>query len=98
MIDYIKPIVRRKPDVLILHTGTNDLTNNVNTIRKIRIAVKCIRDIDKGKKIKIGFSSIINRKDRNLDAEINDLNINLKIIVMVRNSFLLITVILISLA
>ena len=34
MLDYIKPIVRRKPDVLVIHTGTNDLTNEVNTMKK----------------------------------------------------------------
>ena len=25
MLDYIKPIVRRKPDVIVIHTGTSDL-------------------------------------------------------------------------
>ena len=25
ILDYIKPIARRKPDTLIIHTGTNDL-------------------------------------------------------------------------
>ena len=33
MMDYIKPIVRRKPDVLVIHTGTNDLTYGVNTMK-----------------------------------------------------------------
>ena len=36
MLDYIKPIARRKPDTLIIHTGTNDLTNGVNTMKKLR--------------------------------------------------------------
>ena len=35
MLDYIKPIVRRKPDVLVILTGTNDLKNRVNTIKKL---------------------------------------------------------------
>ena len=26
ILDYIKPVVRKKPDTLIFHTGTNDLT------------------------------------------------------------------------
>ena len=33
MLDYIKPIERRKPDTLIILTGTNDLTNGVNTMK-----------------------------------------------------------------
>ena len=35
MLDYIKPIVRRKPDVLVILTGTNDLKNGVNTMEKL---------------------------------------------------------------
>ena len=35
MLDYIKPIVRRKPDVLVIHTGTNDLKNGVNTMQRL---------------------------------------------------------------
>ena len=35
MLDYIKPIVRRKPDVLVILTGTNDLKNGVNTMKKL---------------------------------------------------------------
>ena len=34
--DYIKPIIRRKPDIILVHTGTNDLTNSVNPISKVR--------------------------------------------------------------
>ena len=37
MLDHIiKPIARRKPDTLIIHTRTNDLTNGVNTMKKVR--------------------------------------------------------------
>ena len=37
MLDYIKPIARRKPDTMIIHAGTNDLTNGVNTIKKVKV-------------------------------------------------------------
>ena len=36
MIDYIKPELCHKPDIVILHCGTNDITNDVNTVKKIR--------------------------------------------------------------
>ena len=26
--DFIKPEVRNKPDIIIVHAGTNDITNN----------------------------------------------------------------------
>ena len=40
--DYIKTIVRRKPDVILVHTGTNDLTNGVNAMNKVRKIVKTV--------------------------------------------------------
>ena len=83
MLDYIKPIVRRKPDVLVIHTGTNDLTNGVNTMKEVRQLVKCVKELDKEEEMKIGFSSVINRSDTNLEKEIVDLNLKLK-----RNQFL----------
>ena len=42
LIDYIKPVVRKKTDFLVIHTGTNDLTNGVNTMKEIRKLVKCV--------------------------------------------------------
>ena len=78
MLEYIKPIVRRKPDVLVIHTGTNDLTNGVNTMKEVRQLVKCVKELDKEEEVKIGFSSVINRSDRNLEKEIVDLNLKLK--------------------
>ena len=39
MLGYIKPIARRKPDTLIIHTGTN----GVNTMKKVRKLVKVVR-------------------------------------------------------
>ena len=31
--DYIKSTIRRKPDIILVHTSTNDLINSVNTIK-----------------------------------------------------------------
>ena len=62
----------------MIHIGTNDLTNGVNTMKEIRKIVKCVRDLDKDKKVNIGFPSVISRFDRNLGQEIRDLNLKLK--------------------
>ena len=59
MLYYIKLIAQRKPDSLVIHTGTNDLTNGVNTMKKVRKLVKVVREIDKTEKNKIGFSRVI---------------------------------------
>ena len=63
MLDSIKPIARRKPDTFIIHTGTNDLTNGVDAMKKVRKLVKVVCEIDESEKIKIGFSSVIYCKD-----------------------------------
>ena len=78
ILDYIKPIAGRKPDTLIIHTGTNDLTIGVNTMKKVRKLVKVVREIDESEKIKIDFSSVIYRKDKNLEDEQNEVNVKLK--------------------
>ena len=78
MLDYIKPVVRKKPDTLIFHTGTNDLTNGVNTMKKVRKLVKVVREIDESEEIKIGFSSVIYRQDKEVDDERKEVNSKLK--------------------
>ena len=78
MLDYNKPILRRKSDTLIIHTGAKDLTNSVNAVTKIRKLVKVVREIDESEKNKIGFSSFVYRKDENLENERNEVNMKLK--------------------
>ena len=89
MLDYIKPISRTKSDILIIHTGSlingvNTMihiiiyTNGVNTMKKLRKLVKVVREIEESEEIKIGFSSVIFRKDKDLEDEQNKVNIKLK--------------------
>ena len=42
--DHIKPILRKNPDVIIIHSGTNDVTNDKPTKKKIKKVVKLIED------------------------------------------------------
>ena len=39
LIDHIKPVARRKPDIVVLHIGTNDLTNGINTQENLQEVV-----------------------------------------------------------
>ena len=59
ILDYIKLIVRQKPDVLVIHTGTNDLASGVNTTKEVRQLFKCMKELDKEEEVKIDFSSVI---------------------------------------
>ena len=75
MVDYVKPVARKKPDTLIIHVGTNDLTKGVNTMKKVRKCLKVIRELDNTENIQIGFSSIIERTDKDFSNEIKEINI-----------------------
>ena len=44
IIDYIKPTIRQKPDIVIIHSGTNDLTKDVNTMSRVRKVVAAVKD------------------------------------------------------
>ena len=41
--DYIKPIIRRKPDLIIIHAGTNDLTKGCNTVEETNEIIEAAR-------------------------------------------------------
>ena len=45
--DYIKPELHHKPDVIIIHCGTNDIENEINTVKKINKLVKEIDEYNK---------------------------------------------------
>ena len=62
----------------MIHTGINDLTNWVTTLKEVRQLVKFVKELDKEEEGKIGFSGVINRSDRNLEKKIVDLNLKLK--------------------
>ena len=78
MVDYVKPIATKKPDTLIIHVGTNDSTKGANTMKKVRKGVAVIQEVDNTENIQIGFSSIIQRADKDLSNEIKETNIKLK--------------------
>ena len=79
MIDYIKPIARKKPDTILLHVETNGLTKGINTMKNIRKCVEAIRELDNSENIQIGFSSIMNRSDKDFSKEISELKVKQRI-------------------
>ena len=61
--DFIKPIVRRKPDLIIIHAGTNDLKDdNVNTAETLTEIFEAARDVSP--ETEIVMSSVITRQDK----------------------------------
>ena len=74
LLIYIKPSIQRKPDFLLVYWGTNDLTNQINTMTTIRKVVATVEEMDNERKIKLGFSSIIDWEDVDKTNEIITVN------------------------
>ena len=47
MLGYIKLVVRKKSDLLVIHNGVNDFTNGVIKMKDLRKLAKCVREVDK---------------------------------------------------
>ena len=60
--------------MIIIHSGTNDIQNNVNTLQKIKKVIFSIKKYDTDDKIKIALSSIIHRSDHDFEDKINENN------------------------
>ena len=81
--DYIKPELRHKPDVIIIHCGTNDIENEINTVKKIKKLVKEIDEYDKQNPPKVVISSLIKRYDKDFNDDIANINENFNVSVTV---------------
>ena len=73
-IDCVRPTVRKKPNLIIIHSGTNDIQNNVNTLQKIRKVISSIKEHGTNDIMKIALSSIIHRSDHDFEDKINETN------------------------
>ena len=70
ILEKLDDIIKEKPDDLIVHVETNDITNNVNLFDQRQKIFN---------KIFIAFSSIINGKDKtNIQKILTDTNARLK--------------------
>ena len=72
MIDYMKPELRHKPDIIILQSGTNDIPNDVNTIKNMKKLIKEVEENDGSTDIVI--SGLIKRFDCNVIDDIERIN------------------------
>ena len=70
--DHIKPILLKNPDVIIIHSGPNDVTNDKPTKKKIKKVVKLIEDTNPA--IQVTISGLIHRGDREVNDEIVSIN------------------------
>ena len=104
VLDYIRPTARQKPDMIIIHTGTNDIQKKVNTLQKIRKITTKLKKSMLTMKYKllsqVSFTGMINtlRKKLNKSTEssrskgimfINDNNIDGSYLNITLNSFMM---------
>ena len=92
IVDYVKPVIRKKPDCLIIHAGTNDLANKeaVNTIENLRMFIKQTKQVSPDTTVVL--SSVVIRRDKqalqkkvsvaNLNKEIKELAKEMKIVLI----------------
>ena len=79
MLDFVKPVARRRPKKIIIHSGTNDLrSNEANHIVEQLIDIsKVVTSISSG--TDISFSGTVKRSDdTSLNGKIHNVNVQLK--------------------
>ena len=74
---YVKPELRHQPDVIILHCGTNDIPNEINTLKKLKKLLKEIEGYDTHKKPQVVISGLIKRYDQDFNEDIKSINENI---------------------
>ena len=67
----VKPELCHKPDVIIIHCGTNDIENEINLVKKL---VKEIDEYGKQNPPKVAMSSLIKRYDHDVKDDIANIN------------------------
>ena len=78
MCDYTKPELRHQPDAIILHCGTNDIPNEINTLKKLKTSLKEIEGYDTHKKPQVVISGLIKRYDQDFNEDIKSINKNIQ--------------------
>ena len=76
--NYIRPELRHQPDVIILNFGTNDISNEINTLKKFKKLLKKIEGYDTHKKPQVVISSLIKRYDQDFNEDIKSINENIQ--------------------
>ena len=77
--DHVRPVIRRKPDLLIIHAGTNDLTKGINTAEVLRETITFIKK--ESPETQIAVSTLITRHDKpGMDKKVQDINRKIKVL------------------
>ena len=78
LMDYVKPALWKKLKALVIHTGTNDIQLEINTMKMVKKLVRVIKENDSEKETEIIFSGLIQREDHDFRDQIEEINGKLK--------------------
>ena len=77
ILDEVDTVVSEKPDCIIVHADTNNITEGINTLNSVKKIVKKVNQTSPN--TKFVFSSLITGKyKKDLDKKVQDLNNRLK--------------------
>ena len=80
IVDYLKPVIRKKPDCMIKHAATNDLTSKeeIDTLANFNTIIENIRK--ESPETVIALSNVVTRKDKAAwDKKVSVTDMNKKI-------------------
>ena len=61
IIDHVKPVLRKKPDKIIIHAGTNDITTKINLLKNVKTLAKMVKE--ESPTTKLVFSGSVKKFD-----------------------------------
>ena len=77
ILDYIKPSLRKAPEQIIMHAGTNGISSNTNYLKNAKKIVKLVKETCKD--TKLSYSSVICRTNvKDITDTINTTNSHLE--------------------
>ena len=77
ILDKLDDFLKNKPDGLIIHAGTNDITKGKNLLSNVKKILKQVKKLSPN--TKVAFSSIVTRKDKkDISKIVQDPNSRLK--------------------
>lgn len=79
ILDHINPVIRKKPDVVIVHGGTNDLQNDIDSSKNIDKIISNVKK--KSPTTNIVISNLITRRDQpGLCQKVDETNKKLEVV------------------
>ena len=77
ILDHIKPSLRKAPEQILIHAGTNDISNNTNYLNNVKKFLKLVKETCKD--TKLSLSSVICCNDvKDITDTINTTNSHLE--------------------